>query len=297
MKTRVLITGSQGMLGKDIVRAFIKDPQYDVCGLDHHKSSSSLMYQLIYEDLTQLTEVNSLLMDIKPDIIIHCAARVNVNKCELEKDSTKLLHIESSRVLASYKPSKTRFIYISTDSVFDGIKGNYTEDDSANPLNYYAKTKHAGENVVMTINDNALIIRTNIYGFHNPVGTSLVEWAISSLLENKPITGFSDVFFNPLYTRQLAEIVASLTATETKGIINAGCDRFISKYEFLKELARTFKYDEMLIRKISVETIKFTAPRPRNTTLNIQKLKQHGFAPALEDGLTKLKKDWDIFLN
>jgi len=290
---KILITGVTGMLGKDIANCFIHDENFQVYGISRKENPAREIthYNI---DLTDLNALKQILDQINPDIIIHCAANVNVDNCEENKDYCYKLNTQAAGYLAAYRPHSTKYVYISTDSIFDGKKGNYKEQDRPNPQNYYASTKLQGETLSLKQNPNAIIIRTNIYGFHIPAGNSLVEWLIKSLTSNNSISGFSDVYFNPVYTVQLAEIIKYIiTHADFKGILNVGCEEQISKYHFLIKLSKLFNLDYKSINSCSIDDLKFKARRPKNTTLDISKLKSLIKTNiSLEDGLHKLKQDY-----
>lgn len=288
---RILVTGSSGMLGKDVATLFSKDNANEVYGISRTGSVDGISN--IKADLTHAQSLKKQLDFIQPELIIHCAASVNVDACEGNRAQADLLHVESTRLLATYS-EHPRLVYISTDSVFDGEKGNYTEQDDAQPLNYYAQSKWKGEAAALS-NRQALVLRTNIYGFHKPTKTgSLVEWAFCQLSEGKSINGFHDVFFNPLYTVQLADVIAELVQKQSKGIIHAGADRFVSKYDFLITIADTFGFDRGLVKSVSVNDMTFKAKRPKDTTLNTTLLAQQlGHAvPDFDSGMKQLKQDF-----
>ena len=245
---RILVTGSSGMLGKDIVEILSNNINCSVYGFSRTVNPRFSDAHQVIGDLTNLEFLSSSLDKINPDVIVHCAAIVNVDECETNKRVAEVLHRDITAILARYKSRSTRFIYISTDSVFDGQKGNYTEEDMPNPINYYAKTKRDGEIVVLENNHNAVVIRTNIYGFHLESGKSLAEWAIDNLQQGKSISGFTDVYFNPVYTKQLCEVIKDIiTAKYFKGILNVTSKEYCSKYEFLLRIAQQFNFNPNLV--------------------------------------------------
>lgn len=290
--TKILITGSNGMLGKDIVQLLTLDRSYDVFGLNRKHDTSLAEGKSVVCDITNFNELKMTVEKIQPDIIIHCAAMVDVEGCENNKEYADKINVDSTRQLATFKPESTKFIYISTDSVFDGQDGSYDEDTTKNPINYYAKTKSLAETVVESVNRN-IIIRTNIYGFHKDKGKSLVEWALNELLESRKIFGFNDVYFNPVYTKQLARIVFELLKINYIGIIHVGTDNSISKYEFLRRLALKFKVDPKFVGSISVDDISFNAKRPKNTSLSTRKLQKIlNCEINIDDGMDELLIDY-----
>jgi dTDP-4-dehydrorhamnose reductase len=115
---------------------------------------------------------------------------------------------------------------------------------------------------------------------------SLAEWALNSFKHGKQVTGFNNVFFNPVYTVQLADMILRLVQIKYKGIINVGSDAIITKYSFLVELAKTFGFNQEIVLEASLDETKFKAKRPLNTTLNLDILRDViGDAPKMTDGL------------
>ena len=282
------------MLGKDICSSLLAQDNLEVFGVNRTEDVNLDKDHSISCDITDFAELTNILEYVNPDIIIHCAANVNVDGCEKDKEYAYKLNAEATRVLATYNPINTKFVYISTDSVFDGETGNYREEDETNPLNYYAWSKFQGERLALKENPNSMILRANIYGFHKSEGNSLVEWALKNLRENKKILGFDDVYFNPVYTNQLAKIITELLNIDFKGIIHIGCENIVSKYEFLIRLAQKFSMDTNFISKSSIDSINFNAKRPKNTNLNIDKLlNMVKFSVRLEDGFTELFRDYN----
>ena len=293
MKKKVLITGSNGMLGKDVVSILSKNHSYEIFGLNRKIDNRLDNSHSIICDLNDFEKLEAILVKVSPDIIIHTAANINLNVCEENYEMAKKINVESTELLAKFSKDKSRLIYISTDSVFDGKKSLYTEDDKTMPLNNYALSKLLGENAVIKNANDYVIVRTNIYGFNNPPKKSLIEWALGELEETKTIYGFNDVFFNPLYTGQLATIIFDLMMNDFIGIINVGCEKGISKLEFLRKLSLQFGYNLELIKEKSVDEILSSLKRPKNTVLDILKLKEIlGYEVSLDRGIKMLFEDY-----
>lgn len=287
---KVLITGHSGMLGKDLSNVF-KEKGAKVFGYDKTSNPEfEIEYQFV-DDLNNEHALLNALNEIDPDLIIYTAAIVNLDLCETDREMAKSVHIDAAEFLAKNKNANTKFYYISTDSVFDGTKGNYTEEDQTCPLNYYSQSKNEGENRVLKFL-NTLVIRTNIYGFNIPLKNSFAEWAIKCFSENKTITGFVDVIFNAIYTKDLAKIIAQLTHYEMQGIINIACAGKWSKYDFLQSLAENLKFDNTLIKKGISTSINYEIKRPQNTYLNISKLNEKIKMPSLTESLNNFCTDF-----
>ena len=274
MPTKVLITGSNGMLGHDVSRYFLTHGAYKVYGISRQKAGN--MVGIIHEqvDLTDTSTLQEYLHRTQPDLIVNCAANVSIENCEVHKADTHKLHVESTKVLAAYQPNKTQFVSISTDAVFDGKKGGYTELDIPNPLNYYAQTKLEGEKIALQENPHALVLRTTMYGFHQPPKNSLFEWAMSSLKKNEVILGFTDVIFNPMYTSQLAESIFRLVEIKKTGLLHVGAHQTISKYAFLQKLAQKWHFPGENIRQASIDQLESSVLRPKNTSLDVQQFEK-----------------------
>lgn len=287
---RVIITGSSGMLGSKIVEQLLIKNKYEVFGFDQVSAEiSNPFYKECILDLTDFTKLQTAIIKVKPDAIIHTAAIVNLNTCETNPELASKLHIEVSRYLAE---AGARTIYISTDSVFNGKKGDYMEDDIPDPLNNYSKTKFLGEYAVKANNPNHVIIRTNIFGFNIPLKGSIAEWAIKSFENNEQITGFSDVFFNAIYTKHLAEKIEILLYSNFTGTIHIGTSNYISKYDFLKYLYEKFNLQGTGVNEGNSNEIRSNIVRPVNTTLNIDHAKALFKLPTVFEGIDELINDY-----
>jgi dTDP-4-dehydrorhamnose reductase len=289
---KVLVTGVNGMLGRSVAKALLHSPEYNVAGLARNKQQEIGNISYHYLDLTNLAGLEKMIGEISPDAIIHCAANVNVNDCDVHKEYAYNLHVKVSEVLSTCKTAN-KFVYISTDSVYDGKNGNFKETDAPSPVNYYAQTKLEGEQAVLGNSKNAVIARTNIYGVMNPFKNSLAEWAINSLLNRQAIKGFDDVFFNPLFVGQLANGIIKLLQSNIEGIVNLGCAEQISKFEFLQKIAKAFQFDESLIESSSISTTPALSNRPKNTTLNTHRMQNSlQVNYSINDGIGELYSEY-----
>ena len=290
---KVLVTGATGMLGEKIVSFFSLSSSYKVFATYRHEkilSNDNVKWDKV--DLNNKADLNKILTLVKPDIIIHCAANVNLEQCELDIADANYMHSNIINEFYISSPNSL-FVYISTDSVFNGEKGDYSEIDIPDPINNYALTKLKGENQVIKYFNKYLIIRTNIYGSHSISNkTSLAEWAISKLSKKEAINGFDNVYFNPVYTLQLAMAIDTLLRAEVMGIVNVGCDEVISKYSFLNKVAKSFNFNQDLINKSNSNNQMFLAKRPMNTSLNNSLLVSIiGKKLKLTDGINMLYND------
>lgn len=287
----ILLTGASGLLGWSFLSAAHRRNQ-PIVGVFHQHPLPSSEAETVCVDLTDQTKVHELLNSLKPDWIVHCAAMTNVDLCEVEPDQATLLNTTVSRALAiEARKLGAGFVYTSTDSVFDGVRGNYSEQDIPNPINVYAQSKLAGERAVQDEYPDALIVRTNIYGWNVQRKLNLAEWILTELESQRSIQGFSDVIFNPLLVDDLSEIVLTMMERGMKGLYHVAGTGACSKYEFALALAEVFGRDGQLVRKASVDDAPLKAPRPRNTSLNQAKIERDlGMKmPDLLSGLQRFK--------
>lgn len=268
MKPKIIITGSNGMLGHKIVDLFIESSRIITINRVHDTSDG--IYQSITLNVGKLDQLSSQIHTINPDIIIHTAAIVDVDYCEKEPYECEKINFYSVKTIVDTIKPSVKFIFISSESVFGEKEFSAREDDPKNPLNRYTKFKSLAEDYILENHHNSIIIRANIYGYHKNWRGSLVEWAIDSLESNNTIRGFKDVFFNPIYVSKLSEAILMLIKSDFCGAIHIGSNRMISKYEFLIMLASALGYDIAKIIPASIDESKLTK-RVKNATLNIDK--------------------------
>lgn len=216
----IVVTGASGLLGANLL-LYLLQQGIDAVGLYHSHSLASG----IQIDLRDEQSVGTLLKQLHPTCIIHCAALTNVDWCEQHHEEAFQLNMGVSQTLArTAKLLHANMVYISTDSVFDGISGYYGEEDEPKPINRYAESKLAGEKAVVAELEHYLIIRTNIYGWNLQDKTSLAEWILYQLQSGKSVPGFFDVTFAPILVNDLSEIIFEMLSTRMTGIYHVnGC--------------------------------------------------------------------------
>jgi dTDP-4-dehydrorhamnose reductase len=230
-----------------------------------------------------------------PDVVIHCAAMANLEACELNPDLANNINaIVPGEIAIACKDRRIKLVHISTDAVFDGNRGDYSEIDIPNPLSIYAKTKRAGEVNVFEQNPNAIIARVNFYGWSQSGHRSLAEFFYNNLKEQNPINGFVDVHFCPLYVTQLIDILVEMIEKNLYGIYHVVSDDQKSKYQFGCAIAEQFEFDKNLINPISVSESNLLAQRSLNLTLSTSKLMADlGHAlPSISDGIKLFNYDF-----
>lgn len=286
MKKKILITGSSGMLGSNLVNR-IPD-KYEVFGsyrtVPHPGAANSVQV-----DLADGDSIKAMMDLARPDCVVHCAALTDVEFCESDYAKARAVNAGATGELVLLAGARTRFIYISTDSVFDGARGNYSETDLPSPLNNYAKTKLEGEWFVEQRSKNYAIIRTNIVGWNLVRGQSFPEWIVRSLDGGSAIKMFTDAMMSPLTVTTLSRFIDTLLKSDFVGRVNIATSDSVSKYDFGRRMAEVFGLDASLIEGSSIDSFGFKAPRPKDTSLDVSLAgKIFGRLPSVEEEIKEL---------
>ena len=206
----------------------------------------------------------------------------------------KGINVLSTRYLVENIFSEdVKLIYISTDAVYDGVKGDFSENDDINPQNYYGITKYKGELEVLK-RKRSLVIRTNLFGWNIQDKKSLGEWILTELKENRQINCFQDTFFSSIYTFELARAIDIAIQNDLYGIYNCGSSNSCSKLGFAQKIADYFEFDKELVNPISIDNFPFKAKRGKMLTLNVNKL-QKGLnyrLPTIDQSIEAFYKDY-----
>ena len=291
---RVLVTGASGLLGLNLALEATK--QHQVFGVVKDHALNTEAFTVLQADLLEPGSIERLIDQTQPDWVIHCAALAILDACEAQPELASQLNIEVPRKLASYVArGGARLLHVSTDAVFDGKRGDYTEADNPNPLSVYARTKLAGEQAVAEANTDALIARVNLFGWSLSGKRSLGEFFYYSLSAGRSVQGFTDVYFCPLLANHLASILLEMLAANLSGLYHVVSRECVSKYAFGIRIAHRFGMDESLIHPTSVEESGLKAARSPNLTLQTDKLQQAlGHAtPDVEAGIEGFYQQWE----
>ena len=214
-------------------------------------------------DITDRTAVKEAVMRFMPDAIVNAAAMTNVDACELEKQLAWTLNVTVVEHLVRVaRATDALLVHLSTDYVFDGDSGPYTETDTPSPINYYGKSKLAGENAITTAGIDHAILRTNVVFGPPTARPDFVQWVIKALDTQKPITVVTDQFSNPTYVEDLAMSIIRAVERRKTGLYHVGGADYLSRYEFARQIATFFKSDPELIKPITTEELGQAAKRP-----------------------------------
>ena len=281
---KLFLTGASGLLGSNI--AYCLKEKYDILGLYHTHPLVLNGVKTVGGDLLDHEALRKTITEFSPEVVIHCAALPDIERCEKDHGLADRLNVTATRNIVDCTPPSVRFIHISTDAIYDGEKKNFSETDPIHPLNYYAITKYRAETEALK-RKKLLIVRTSFFGWDIQNKNSLAEWVVEELSNQRRIKGFTDVMTCSIYTFHLARLLDQAVEKDLIGIYNFVCRNAISKYDFTARLAELFGLNSSLIDPISVDEFPFSAKRSKNLTLDTTKLSSslQRDLPSMEESL------------
>ncbi len=294
---KVLLVGISGLLGKHI---FASTPS-------HHRVIGTYMTSKAHYpdsfklDITKENMVNKVLNEIQPDIVMNAASLGNVDYCEKhQEEAWKVNVVGNENMLSSAKKIGAKYIFFSSNAVFNGNKPPYREKSTIDPVNFYGKTKAVAEEIILKkYPHNSLILRlTTMYGWNDTrERNNPATWIISRLSKNMPTHVVDDVFNNHLWVGQAANTIWKAIDLNFYGeIFHIAGNECISRYEFSKKVAQVFNLDEHLLLPVSSTFFPSITPRPHNTCFDTSKMKKILKIKPLDvsSGLTFMKKEKKI---
>lgn len=282
LKKRILVIGSNGMLGQRVVESFKGKPNIELYLTSAEDDSyfKNLSYSKM--DLTDKKQVKKIIKEFYPDVIINTAAYTNVDKSESEKELCWNVNVNGVEYLAKYAVvAHSHLIHISSDYIFDGKSGPYSETDLPNPISYYGRSKLASENVIKRFDIPATIVRTNVLFGNAKYGRpDFVTWVVNSLTENKNIKIVTDQINNPTYLDDIAVAINMIVQSKKTGTFNIGGAELLSRFEFTKKIAEFFNLDFSLVTPILTKELNQPAPRPlKSGLINLKAETEIGYKP------------------
>lgn len=297
MIQKILIIGSNGLLGQNLATRFASKYQIYKTSVEHDDYISPVGFSYRSMDITNRSKVIRFLEQTKPDIIVNAAAYTDVDGCEVEQETCWNVNVKAvENLIEGAEIVKSVLVQISTDYVFDGETGGYREIDPPNPKGVYARSKMAAENIIRTCNLEYIIVRTQVlYGLGQKVRPNFVTWVIDQLKADQPIRVVGDQINNPTYVDDLSEALFRLLELKEYGLFHVSGSEIISRYNFALKIAEHFGLDTSKIEKISSDDLNQKAPRPRNSSFVLDKLiNRIGWEPhKVDDSLEKFKRKYN----
>ncbi len=293
---RVLITGANGLVGQDLVQLMSRYPEYDVLatGRDASPRFTGRSCGYVPLDITEPDDLARLFQDFTPTVVVNCAAMTQVDDCEKQRDACWEVNAQAVEHLARQcHHIGAHLIQVSTDFVFDGDEGPYSEDARPNPISFYGKSKQASENAARGAGlDKWSIARTVlVYGTGEALTRSnFVLWVLEKLSSGESIHVVTDQYRTPTYSPDLAAGIERIARYGKSGIFHLSGREFVSVYNFARTIAKVFDLDESLVHPTDSTRFTQPAPRPPKTGFIILKAETElGYKPRrLEHALRHL---------
>ena len=289
VKLKFLVTGSAGLVGQQVVKDLSKSNQVFSC----YNESKPEYGDSVKMDLKNYEMISSVLTEIKPDVVIHLGAMTGVDLCEKEKTSASEINTKATEIIAKECSKLNSFlVYVSTDYVFDGNFGMYKEDDVANPLGFYGKSKLEGEKAVQNFSTNWCIARTSTpFGLH-PTKKSFPMWVIENLQKQKQIDVLTDQFTSPTYVPNLSRMLIEISERHITGIIHVAGASKISRYQMASMVSDKLNLDSTLLKQISINKMKWVAQRPKDSSLDVSRA-----SSILNEKPQKIDQSLNLFID
>ena len=293
---KVLITGSNGLLGQKLLHKLRKDKGINLIAISRGENRVSEKNGYIYFDLdiTDNDEVEKVIVDQMPDVVINTAAMTNVDMCEDKKDACDALNVNAVQYLAdACQEINAHLIHISTDFIFDGEDGPYTEEDTPNPLSYYGLSKLKSEQILQAHMVKWTILRTIVvFGTGERLSKeNIVLWAKGALEKGDSLNIIDDQFRAPTLAEDLADACILAIKKTAYGIFNVSGKDIMSIYEMVERIRKYYGLDNTNLNRISTSTLDQKAKRPTRTGFILKKAKSVlGYNPhSFEECLSIIK--------
>jgi len=293
---KVLITGANGLLGQHLVKLLLQN-DYEVVATGRGESrlpfTASDKYVYHSMDITNGLETFDVMSREKPTVVVHTAAMTNVDDSELRPQLCEQINVQgTSQVLTDAEMFSSHFIYISTDFVFDGEQGNYSEEDETKPISWYGFTKMQAEAIAQTSTIPFTIVRTCLVYGNVLSGTrsNIINWVKESLQQGKSIQVVTDQWRTPTYVEDLAKGILLIIQKKAEGIYHLSGKDWLSPYQMALKTAAYFNLDATKIEKADASNFQQPGRRPLKTGFVIEKArKELDYEPlSFEEGLGKM---------
>ncbi|MGA9116289.1 MAG: dTDP-4-dehydrorhamnose reductase [Bacteroidota bacterium] len=292
---KILVVGSNGLLGQKLTEILLRGSAYRILLASQEPASLQGTVTADYAtlDITVRKDVRRTVWDFEPDVIINAAAMTNVDACEQERELAWKVNVAGvEHLIEAARKIRARLVHISTDYVFDGKAGPYTEEDRPEPLNYYGKTKLASENALRSSDMDYVLFRTMVlYGYAPGARSNFALWLIENLDKKRPVRVVDDQMGNPTLADDLAYAVVAAMELGRTGLYNVAGREIVSRHAFALTLAEVFGFDPGLVTPTKTAELNQPALRPLLSGLVTLKAETElGLKPStVEEGLRVLK--------
>jgi len=278
---KLLIIGVSGLTGYNLAKLSVGD--FELYGTYNNRPIEINQCKVYQLNKSNKEKTISLIEKISPNIVIDCSALHNVDYCEKNKEEATKVNTEAPRVIAEVcKSIGARFLFISTDYVYDGTAKSYSEESETNALNHYGLSKLKGEEEIIRSGVNYAICRTSLlYGWnpHEIAGKTsssgktqnYVIWALNKLRNNEGLKIVTDQYSTPTFADNLADALLLLAKSDVNGIFHTVGKNCLNRFEFTIKIAEVFGLNSDLIEPTTSDKFKQTAKRPMRCCLSVEK--------------------------
>lgn len=273
----ILVIGSNGLLGQTLINQLTK-LNYNIFAISRgiNRNSYHKDYNYIDVDITNETLLLESINKINPNYIINAAAVTNVDYCETHQQECDAINVDAVKTLIyGAQLNQSHLIHISTDFVFDGLKGNYKEEDATNPLNYYGLSKLKSENLFKDVKISYTILRTIlVFGYQPELKQqNILLWLLDKMKNKVTLTMVNDQIRTPTYVEDLAKACVLSIKTKSFGLYHISGTELMDMFQLSNTVAKVFNYDQNLISAIPTSQLIQPATRPKITGFDITKAK------------------------
>ena len=296
MYHRVLVTGGNGLLGTKTVGLLLSQGRQPVSASLEADCLNRFLgdFPFFHLDITDPRAVSELVAEIRPDAVIHTAAFTAVDACETQRELSRRVNVDgTANVAAACAEAAVRLVHISTEYVFDGENGPYTEEDIPNPISHYGLTKLESETAVKERCSDWAIARTTVlFGDAPNVRPSFVAWLVDRLGKGETVRVVDDQIGSPTLADNLSEMLLAILDSGRQETYNTVGDSIINRHSFAVMAAELYGLNPGLIQRIKTSELNQPAPRPLRAGLIMDKFKRDFPAVAVltaEQALTRLR--------
>jgi dTDP-4-dehydrorhamnose reductase len=271
---KLLITGASGLYGSKLAELATARNYAVYSGYSRDQPAFGVPIKF---DVSDKSRVEEVFRKVNPEVVVHAAALTDVDKCEINKELAWKINVEGARNIAeAVKTNKAFLVYISTDYVFNGETGRYTETDGVDPINHYGFTKLKAEELVKASVDEYCIARASvIYGAIPAAGKiNFALWLLNKLKKSEQVKIVTDQWNSPTLNTNMADMTLEIIERKLTGIFHLSGATRISRYDFAKQIAENFNLNQNLISPTKSAEFSWAAKRPRDSSLNTTKAQQ-----------------------
>ncbi len=285
---KILLIGASGFLGQKLKK--VLSTSFEVVGTSYSQyDSPQYDTQTVFLDITNTQNIKEVMEKVNPKIVIVTAVFANMDRCETEKNAAIETNVIGLKNVVDHCQNRL-LVYYSSDAIFNGVHGNYHENDSPDPVNFYGETKLRGELIVKTL-PRYLILRTTLLYSDQLDSPKFIPWLIRNLSEHQKVKVAVDLTTNPTLIDDLANATLSLIHLKRRGIYHVAGASALSCYEMALYIARKWGFDSSLISPVPRKDLPWKAARAENATLCIDKLKEEGIKMStFEEGMEKINE-------